>query len=71
MDETQPRYYCPLCGMVEYCRNHLRSEFPPDAAKKALTRRHAKAGCMGGLVYAAGVQPGGAHPGALARRRTY
>ncbi len=41
-DNTRPRIECELCGMVEYCDDHLRAEFPPNAARKAMKRRHKK-----------------------------
>jgi len=52
--DTEPRYYCPKCGMIEYCGQHLRAEFPPDATRKAIVRRHNKTSCDGVPVYQCG-----------------
>lgn len=56
-DTTRARYECPVCGLVEYCDEHLRAGFPPEATESAARRRHGK--CPGELRYSAGVQPRG------------
>ena len=50
-DTTQPRWECPECGAVEYCRTP--SDRSPETAKNRLKRRHK--GCAGELQYHAGV----------------
>jgi len=54
-DQTEPRYYCDFCGIVEYCRDHLRAEFPPKATLRAIQKRNK--GCVGRIRYAAGLLP--------------
>ncbi len=60
MDSTRPRWICTLCGAIEYCDSdkHMRFEFPPDAAKRALGARHVKLSCEGHFKYRIGLGPG-------------
>lgn len=66
-DTTRPRWECRGCGAVEYCDEpgYRRFEFPPDAARKALIRRHGQ--CRGEIVYHAGVLPFGRPRGQRAK----
>ena len=53
-DITRPRWHCSECGDIEYCDHHLRAEFPPDAARKTLMKRHGDI-CDGEPKYQAGI----------------
>lgn len=48
-----PIVYCEKCGMTRDCMKHQRAEFPPDAAKKWLKKRHGN--CDGEIKYRAGL----------------
>lgn len=49
---SHPYVYCEKCGMKRDCMEHLRAEFPPDAAKKWLKKHHAP--CDGEIKYMCG-----------------
>lgn len=53
-DQSRPRVICDRCKSVRYCDQHLRSEFPPDAAKRWMQRSCKANGCNGEAVYVAG-----------------
>lgn len=48
-----PIIYCEKCGMTRDCMLHQRAEFPPDAARKWLRKRHKN--CDGELKYRVGL----------------
>jgi hypothetical protein len=62
-NSSRPRYECRVCGMVEYCDQHRRAEFPPKAAKRAITKRHNLTACIGIPTYNAGLSAAGSMVG--------
>lgn len=53
-DTGKPRYVCPKCGMVEYCRRANGAPRFPEATLKAMQKKH-RLVCDGTPEYRAGV----------------
>lgn len=52
-----PEVTCTACGARRNCMNHLRSEFPPEAAMKWLLKQCDRDDCF--FAYRAGIKVGG------------
>lgn len=53
-DTRTPRYVCPKCGMIEYCRRKNGGPRFPEATLKAMQAKH-RLVCDGTPEYRAGV----------------
>lgn len=52
---SEPRYTCPKCNMVEYCRDAYGHPRYPEKTLRVFEKRHKKTACDGNPVYTAGL----------------